>query len=61
MGDAHDDIPELSEQGSLKGFGEKIRDHDASWAVGEVYFAACDSVLDEEISDIYVSGALSSG
>ena len=57
VGDAHDDVSEFDKQGSLKGFCEKIRNHDAGWAVDEIDFAAGNSILDEEVSDVDVDVA----
>jgi hypothetical protein len=39
-------------------FCEKTSDHNAGWIVHKVHFPVCDPILDEEISDIDVSGSL---
>ena len=60
MGDTHDNVSKLSEQETLEGFCEEIGNHDAGWAVDQIYFTACNLVLDEEASDVHVAGSLSS-
>jgi hypothetical protein len=60
MGNAHDDVPELCEQGALKGFCKEICNDNAGWAVYKVYLSACDPILNEEVSDVDVSGPLPS-
>ena len=56
MGDSHDNVPEFYEDGTLEGLREEVCYHDAGRAMDEVDLAGCDTIFDEEVPDIDVTG-----
>jgi hypothetical protein len=59
--DSHNDIPEPGEHFTLLWLGEEVGDHFASWAIDEADISFVNLVLDEEISDVYVTRSLPRG
>ena len=59
MCDPHDHVPEFLEEWTLEGLCEEVCNHDTGRAVCQVYFSARDAILDKEVADINMSGALS--
>ena len=55
----HDDISEVCEHFPLEWFGKKISNHVMCVTILYVYFLALYSIFDEEVSNVDVSGALS--
>ena len=59
VSNSHDDIPKFLEKVTLEGFRKEIRDHNSSRAMHKVDFSVGNSILDEEIPNVDISGLLS--
>ena len=53
-----DEVPELTELGTLQGLCEEIGEHVVSWAVPDVEFLTSDVIRYPEVPDIDMAGAL---